>query len=477
MSYQAMSYQRLFIGGEWLLPESPGDVVPVVNPATGQVLGEVPSAGPADAARAAAAARAAFPAWAALSPAERAERLERLRSALSDRVDAIAQIVAQEVGTPIDRSAEWQAWQPVHVLGLYAELARGHRFERTVGNSLVVSEPVGVAACITPWNFPLHQAMLKVAPALAAGCTVVLKPATFAPFNAYILAEAVSEAGLPAGVFNLVSGPGASLGPALARHPDVDVVSFTGSTQAGRELAAVASGCLKRTMLELGGKSANVILDDADLAVAVPDGVHNCYANAGQTCAAWTRMLVPESMLATAEALAVETAAGYRLGDPLDPQTTLGPVISAQQRSSVLDHIATGVKEGARLILGSLSAPPEPTDGYFVAPTVLSGVSRDMTVAQEEIFGPVLCIMPYSSESEAIEIANDSPYGLSGAVWSAETDRALRVARQMRTGQVFVNGAAFNYEAPFGGFKQSGWGREFGAYGLQEYLAPKAVQL
>lgn len=472
-----MIYRRLYIGGEWVSPDSPGDVVPVLNPATGQVLGEVPSAGPVDAARAAAAARAAFPAWAALSPAERADCLARLHSALEARIAEIAQTVTQEVGTPFERSVEWQARQPVHVLGGYVELARSHLFERTIGNSLVVSEPIGVAACITPWNFPLHQAMLKVAPALAAGCTVVLKPASSAPFNAYILAQAVEEAGLPPGVFNLVSGPGPSLGQALARHPDVDMVSFTGSSEAGRELAALAAGCLKRTTLELGGKSANVILDDADLAVAVPNGVHNCFANAGQTCAAWTRMLVPEDTLATAEALAAETAAGYQLGDPLDTGTTLGPVISAQQRSSVLDYVATGVKEGARLILGSLSAPPEPTRGYFVAPTVLSGVSRDMTVAREEIFGPVLCIIPYTSESEAIEIANDSPYGLSGAVWSSDMDRALTVARQMRTGQVFINGAAFNYEAPFGGFKQSGWGREFGKYGLEEYLAPKAVQI
>jgi aldehyde dehydrogenase (NAD+) len=472
-----MIYQRLYIGGKWVQPDSPGDVVPVVNPATGQVFGEVPSAGTVDAARAVAAARAAFPAWAAASPAHRSQCLARLHSALEARVAEVARTVTQEVGTPIERSFEWQARQPVHVLGGYVELARSHSFERTIGNSLVISEPLGVAACITPWNFPLHQTMLKVAPALAAGCTVVLKPASLAPLNAYILAEAVERADLPPGVFNLISGSGPVLGEALASHPEVSIVSFTGSTQVGRKLAAQASDHLKRTTLELGGKSANVILDDADLTVAVPDGVHNCFANAGQTCAAWTRMLVPDSLLATAEALAAETAASYRLGDPLDPRTTLGPVISAQQQDSVLRHIATGVKEGARLVLGTLSAPGEPTRGYFVAPTVLSGVRSDMTVAREEIFGPVLCIIPYSSESEAIEIANDSAYGLSGAVWSADPDRALAVARQIRTGQVFLNGAAFNYEAPFGGFKDSGWGREFGEYGLEEYLAPKAVQL
>jgi aldehyde dehydrogenase (NAD+) len=472
-----MNYQHLYIAGEWVLPDSPGDDVAVVNPSNGEVLGVVPSAGAVDAARAAQAARTAFPSWAAASPAQRAECLSRLHVALGARVPEVARTVAQEVGTPIERSLEWQARQPVNVLGGYVELARGHQFERTIGNSLVISDPVGVAACITPWNFPLHQAMLKVAPALAAGCTVILKPASLAPLNAYLLAQAIEEAGLPRGVFNLVPGPGSVLGAALACHPDVDMVSFTGSSQAGRELAAVASGCLKRTTLELGGKSANVILDDADLNVAVPDGVHNCFANAGQTCAAWTRMLVPQHMLPVVEDLAAETAAGYRLGDPLEPQTTLGPVISAQQQATVLRHIATGVKEGARLVVGSTSPPAEPARGYFVGPTVLSGVSREMTVAQEEIFGPVLCIIPYSSEAEAIEIANDSAYGLSGAVWSADANRAVAVARQIRTGQVFINGAAFNYQAPFGGFKESGWGREFGEYGLEEYLEPKAIQL
>jgi aldehyde dehydrogenase (NAD+) len=472
-----LSHERLYIGGDWVLPNSPDSAIPVLNPATEEVLGEVPAADPVDAARAAATARSAFPGWAARAPAERAEHLARMHAALKARVDEVARMVAQEVGTPLERSAEWQAKQPVDVLGGYVELASRHVFEETVGNSLVISEPVGVAACITPWNFPLHQAMLKVAPALAAGCTVVLKPASLAPLNAYVLAEAVEEAGLPQGVFNLVPGPGPAVGEALAQHHDVDMVSFTGSSSAGRRLAAVASAGLKRSMLELGGKSANVILDDADLATAVPDGVHNCFANAGQTCAAWTRMLVPESLLADVEALAAETAAGYRLGDPLDPQTTLGPVISAEQRSNVLRHVAAGVTEGARLILGDLSAPASPDRGYFVGPTVLSGVRREMTVAQEEIFGPVLCILPYSSEAEAVEIANDSAYGLSGAVWSADADRAMRVARQIRTGQVFVNGASFNYQAPFGGFKDSGWGREFGEYGLSEYLDHKAVQL
>jgi aldehyde dehydrogenase (NAD+) len=471
-----LTRERLYIGGSWSLPHSPGAMVPVGNPATEEVLGEIAAAGPEDAARAATAARVAFPDWASTPPAARAECLARLHSALEARVDEVARTVAQEVGTPIERSVEWQARQPVDVLGGYVDLARHHGFERTIANSLVIGEPVGVVACITPWNFPLHQAMLKVAPALAAGCAVILKPSMLAPLNAYLLADAVDEAGLPPGVFNLLPGAGAGVGQSLACHPDVDMVSFTGSSQTGRELAAVASARLKRTTLELGGKSANVILDDADLAVAIPDGVHNCFANAGQTCAAWTRMLVPERMLGEAEELAADTAKAYRLGDPLDPHTTLGPVISAQQRESVLRHVATGVKEGARLVLGGASPPEQPARGYFVSPTVLSGARPEMTVAREEIFGPVLCIMPYSSEAEAIAIANDSAYGLSGAVWSADQSRALAVARQIRTGQIFLNGAAFNYQAPFGGFKESGWGREFGEYGLEEYLEPKAVQ-
>lgn len=319
--------------------------------------------------------------------------------------------------------------------------------------------------------------MLKVAPALAAGCTVVLKPSGLAPLTAFILAEVIDSLGLPAGVFNLVSGPGASVGEALATSPQVDMVSFTGSTDAGKGVAALAAESMKRFTLELGGKSASLVLEDADLEPAVANTVHNCYANAGQTCAAWTRLLVPRGLLAAVEAIAAETADGYVLGDPLDRSTTMGPLVSAQQRDVVRGFIATGVDEGATLVTGDM-APPRGLDrGYFVKPTVFSDVGPDMMIAHGEIFGPVLAIQPYDSIDEAVRLANDSIYGLSGAVWSADPNRALAIARRIQTGQVFVNGAPFNYLAPFGGFKQSGIGREFGEFGLEAYLELKAIQL
>ncbi len=392
-------------------------------------------------------------------------------------MDEIASIVSQEVGTPIERSLEWQAKQPVTVTRLYARLARAYEVDRTLDNSLVVRDPVGVVACITPWNFPLHQIMLKVAPALAAGCTVVLKPSGLAPLTAFILAEVMENAGLHPGVFNLVSGPGASVGEALAVNPRVDMVSFTGSTSAGKGVAALAAESIKRFTLELGGKSASLVLQDADLEEAVANTVHNCYANAGQTCAAWTRLLVPRGLLLRVEAIAAETAEGYVLGDPLDPVTTMGPLVSSLQRDTVRGFIATGVDEGATLVTGDMEPPSGLDKGYFVKPTVFSNVGPDLVIAREEIFGPVLAIQPYDTIDDAVRLANDSVFGLSGAVWSADQKRALAVARRLQTGQVFVNGAAFNYRAPFGGYKQSGMGREFGEYGLEEYLELKAIQL
>ncbi len=408
---------------------------------------------------------------------QRGEALDRIADGIEARVDEIASIVSQEVGTPIERSLEWQAKQPVTVTRLYARLARAYEVDRTLDNSLVVRDPVGVVACITPWNFPLHQIMLKVAPALAAGCTVVLKPSGLAPLTAFILAEVMENAGLPPGVFNLVSGPGASVGEALAVNPRVDMVSFTGSTSAGKGVAALAAESIKRFTLELGGKSASLVLQDADLEEAVANTVHNCYANAGQTCAAWTRLLVPRGLLLRVEAIAAETAEGYVLGDPLDAATTMGPLVSSLQRDTVRGFIATGVDEGAKLVTGDLEPPSGLDKGYFVKPTVFSNVGPDLVIAREEIFGPVLAIQPYDTIEDAVRLANDSVFGLSGAVWSADQKRALAVARRLQTGQVFVNGAAFNYRAPFGGYKQSGMGREFGEYGLEEYLELKAIQL
>ena len=347
-----------------------------------------------------------------------------------------------------------------------------------MGNSLVVREPVGVVAAITPWNYPLHQIALKVAPALAAGCTVVLKPSEVAPFNAFILAEAIEAAGLPQGVFNLVTGYGADAGEALVKHRDVDMISFTGSTRAGKRISELAAQSVKRVALELGGKSASVILDDADLATAVKGTVNGCYLNSGQTCTALTRMLVPDSLYQEAARIAAEVAKSFTVGDPLAETTRLGPLSSQAQLERVRGYIRKGLQEGAELLAGG-AEPPEgvPPGGYYVKPTVFGRVSNDMTIAREEIFGPVLSIIPYQDEEDAVRIANDTVYGLAGAVWSRDDARAQRVARRIRAGQVDVNGGAFNMNAPFGGFKQSGHGREAGVYGLEEFLEYKSLQL
>jgi acyl-CoA reductase-like NAD-dependent aldehyde dehydrogenase len=350
-------------------------------------------------------------------------------------------------------------------------------WEQQIGNSLVVREPVGVVGAITPWNYPLHQIAAKVAPALTAGCTVVLKPSEVTPLNAFILAEIVAELGLPPGVFNLVTGTGPVVGEAIAGHPGVDMVSFTGSTRAGRRVGEVAAATVKKVALELGGKSPNVILDDADLERAVVDGIRKCYLNSGQTCSALTRMLVPRASLPMAEAIAAAAVAQTVVGDPMDPASQLGPLVSHVQRERVRAFIRTGIDEGAKLVCGGAEPPAGLDRGYYVQPTVFSEVTPDMTIAREEIFGPVLAIMPYDDEDDAIRIANDSEYGLAGGVWSADEERAKRVARRIRTGQVEINGAAFNPLAPFGGVKQSGHGRELGPYGIEEFLTLKALQL
>ena len=378
---------------------------------------------------------------------------------------------------PIRLAGPIQVGLPTMVMGTYAQLLADFPFEEQVGHSLVVREPVGVVGCITPWNYPLHQVVAKVAPALAAGCTVVLKPSEVAPFSAFVLAEIVDEAGLPPGVFNLVSGVGPVVGEAIASHPDVDMVSFTGSTRAGRRVSELSAATVKRVALELGGKSANVILDDADLDRAVSTGVVNCYLNSGQTCTAWTRMLVPRDRLAEAEEIAAAKARTYRLGDPLAEETNLGPLASAAQRERVRGYIEQGLAEGAKLVTGGTEPPEGLEKGYFVRPTVFSEVRPGMTIEQEEIFGPVLSIIPYDTEEEAIEIANDTIYGLAGGVWSGDVEHAKQVARRIRTGQVEINGGSFNPLAPFGGYKQSGHGRELGKHGLEEFLEVKSLQL
>ncbi len=466
----------IYIDGAWV-PSAGTGTIDVFASATEEVIGRIPDGSPLDVDRAVAAAHAAFPAWSETSTEERAKHLTRLQEGLVARMGELATLIATEVGMPIRLAGAIQVGLPTMVMGSYAQLLGEYPFEERVGHSLVVREPVGVVGAITPWNYPLHQIVAKVAPALAAGCTVVLKPSEVAPLNAFVLAEIVDEAGLPPGVFNLVSGTGPVVGEAIASHPGVDMVSFTGSTRAGKRVAELAAATVKRVALELGGKSANVILDDADLERAVGTGVTNCYLNSGQTCTAWTRMLVPRDRLADAERIAAAKAEAYRLGDPLSEETNLGPLASAAQRERVQGYIAKGLEEGARLVTGGAEAPEGLTQGYFVRPTVFSDVRPDMTIAQEEIFGPVLSIIPYDTEEEAIDIANGTVYGLAGGVWSSDRERAQRVARRLRTGQVDVNGASFNPFAPFGGYKQSGVGRELGRHGLEEYLEVKSLQL
>jgi acyl-CoA reductase-like NAD-dependent aldehyde dehydrogenase len=467
---------KLYIDGAWV-PSAGTGMIDVYGAATEEVIGRIPDGVPEDVDAAVAAAKAAFPAWSRTTVEERAKVLQRLSEGLMGRMSDLATLIATEVGMPIRLAGAIQVGLPTMVMGSYPQILSEFPFEERIGHSLVVREPVGVVGAITPWNYPLHQIVAKVAPALAAGCTVVLKPSEVAPLNAFVLAEIVDEAGLPAGVFNLVSGSGPVVGEAIASHPDVDMVSFTGSTRAGRRVAELASATVKRVALELGGKSPNVILDDADLQRAVSAGVTNCYLNSGQTCTAWTRMLVPRHRLAEAEAIAKEKAEAYRVGDPLSEETNLGPLISDVQRERVRGYIRKGIEEGAKLVAGG-DEPPEGLDrGYFVRPTVFSDVRPDMTIAQEEIFGPVLSIIPYDSEEDAVAIANDTIYGLAGGVWSSDPERALRVARQIRTGQVDINGATFNPLAPFGGYKQSGHGRELGRHGLEEFLEKKSVQI
>ncbi|MER6676384.1 aldehyde dehydrogenase family protein [Streptomyces sp. NPDC000983] len=454
-----------YIDGAWR-PAVGRDTIDVVNPADEQLLAQVPAGTPEDVDTAVRAARRALAGWAATPPAARAERLAALRDVLAARKDEIAATVTAELGSPLAFSQAVHASVPVAVAASYAEIAATHAFEEKVGNSTVLHEPVGVVGAITPWNYPLHQIVAKVAPALAAGCTVVLKPAEDTPLTAQLFAEAIDEAGFPAGVLNLVTGIGRVAGQALAEHPGVDLVSFTGSTAVGRQIAVTAGAAVKKVALELGGKSANVILPGADLAKAVNVGVANVMSNSGQTCSAWTRMLVHTDHYDEAVALAAAAAAKYA--------ERIGPLVNAGQRDRVRGYIDKGVAEGARLVAGGTEPPRE--HGYFVSPTVFADVTPEMTIAQEEIFGPVLSILRYQDEDDALRIANGTVYGLAGAVWAAEEAQAVAFARRMETGQVDINGGRFNPLAPFGGYKQSGVGRELGTHGLAEYLQTKSLQ-
>jgi aldehyde dehydrogenase (NAD+) len=450
--------------------------IDVINPATEDVIASVPAGTAADVDAAVAAAKAAFPSWSATPVEERTKIVRRISEGLAGRNEEIAATISAEMGSPIVFARRVQAGLPVLTSGGIADLMETFPFTEEIGNSLVVREPVGVVGAITPWNYPLHQVVAKVVPALAAGCTVVLKPSEVAPLSAGIFLEIIAAAGVPAGVVNLVHGTGPVVGEAIAAHPDVDMVSFTGSTRAGRRVSAVASETVKRVALELGGKSANVVLDDADFERAVKVGLANTYINGGQTCTAWTRMLVPAARHDEVVAMAVAAAAKYNVGDPTEDATRIGPMSSEAQMTRVRGYIEKGIAEGATLATGGVEQVDGLERGYYVRPTVFAGVRSDMTIAQEEIFGPVLSILPYADEDEAVEIANSTIYGLAGAVFSGDQDRAIAVAKRLRTGQVDVNGGAFNPVAPFGGYRQSGNGRELGKFGLEEFLEVKSIQ-
>ena len=467
---------RVFIGGEWVEPAG-ADPIEVVNPTTEEIIGTIPGCSAVDADRAVEAARGAFESWSQTPREERARFIVAIAEGLNQRGDEIAATITQELGMPLKLSRIIQVGLPASQFASMPKLMEEIAWEEEIGSSRVLREPVGVLGAITPWNYPLNQIAAKVAPALAAGCTVVLKPSEVTPLNAFMLAEVVESVGLPAGVFNLVTGVGPVVGEAIAGHPGVDMVSFTGSTRAGRRVSELAAESVKPVAMELGGKSPNLILDDADLERAVPDGVAKCFLNSGQTCSALTRMLVPRQRLAEAEQLARATAETFTPGDPFEDSTRLGPLVSEVQRDRVRGYIEKGVAEGARLITGGAEPPEGLERGFFVRPTVFSEVEAEMTIGQEEIFGPVLAIQPYEGEDDAIRIANSTPYGLAGGVWSADSERAIAVARRIRTGQVEINGGAFNPLAPFGGYGQSGHGRENGRYGIEELLQVKSLQL
>ncbi|OBH66825.1 aldehyde dehydrogenase [Mycobacterium intracellulare] len=462
----------LFIDGQWVEPAG-RDAIEVIDPSTEKPIGSVPAGTQADVDAAAAAARRAFDPL--IGVAERRERVAAVIAAMEKRLPDIAETISREMGAPLRIAQTVQTQVPLAVARGFAGVLDSFEFEERVGNSLVLREPYGVVGAITPWNYPLYQVVAKVLPAIAAGCTVVLKPSNEAPLSVFEFVEAVAEAGLPAGVVNLVSGAGAVIGERLAEHPDVDFVSFTGSTDVGARVGELAGRTVKKVALELGGKSANVILEDADLATAVKVGVGNAFLNGGQTCMAWTRMLVPRSRYGEALDMARAAASKYTVGDPFDPDTRIGPSASAKQFGTVLGYIERAVRDGARLVTGGAEKVRDV--GYYVAPTVFADVDPHSGLGQEEVFGPVLAVIPFDDDNDALRIANCTPYGLSGAVWAGDIDRAIAFARGVQTGQLDINGGTYNPVAPFGGYKKSGIGRELGRAGFEEYLQTKSLQL
>ncbi len=473
-------HDKLYINGSWVPSHGSGSIE-VINASTEQAMGRVPEGTPADVDAAVAAAKAAFDSWSQTDPDERSKFIQRLAEELGARSQELGELISQEVGMPQTLSQIVQAGLPAAVAASFPAILSEFVWEEKIGNSLVLREPIGVVGCITPWNYPLHQVVAKVVPAFGAGCTVVLKPSEVAPLSAFVLAEILDGIGLPPGVFNLVAGTGPVVGEAIAAHPDVAMVSFTGSTRAGKRVAEVAAATVKRVALELGGKSANILLDDLDeagLEKAARAGVGDAYLNSGQTCTALTRMLVPRSLHdKVVDIVRDEVETNWTIGDPATNAGRLGPLISDAQRQRVRNYIQKGIDEGATLVTGGPEPPEDLPTGYYVKPTVFANVDNAMTIAQEEIFGPVLSIIAYDDEEDAIRIANDTIYGLSGAVQSADPERAKAVAKRIRTGQLSINGGGFNPIAPFGGYKQSGSGRELGRYGLEEFLETKSLQL
>jgi aldehyde dehydrogenase (NAD+) len=463
-----------YIDGKWVAPAEP-KTLDVIDPASEAVVGRISLGNKADVDRAVAAARRAFEDFAGTSREDRIALLERVIEAYKKRLGELAETISLEMGAPMGLAKAAQAPSGLAHLLNTLEVLRSYPFVETRGTTRILKEPVGVCGFITPWNWPVNQILCKVAPALAAGCTMVLKPSEIAPLSAMVVADALHEAGVPAGVFNLVNGDGPTVGTAIASHPGIDMVSFTGSTRAGIQVAKAAADTVKRVAQELGGKSANVILEDADFEKMVKGGVRACFTNSGQSCNAGTRMLVPRPRQAEAAALAKAAAESIRVGDPRAEGTVLGPVVSKAQFDKIQRLIESGIAEGATLVTGGSGRPEGLSRGYYVRPTIFADVRNDMTIAREEIFGPVLCILPYDTEEDAVRIANDTPYGLSGYVASKNPEHALRVAARLRTGNVHLNGAPPDFSAPFGGYKQSGNGREWGQHGFEEFLEIKAV--
>ncbi|MBF2754447.1 MAG: aldehyde dehydrogenase family protein [Gammaproteobacteria bacterium AqS3] len=468
-------HKHFYIDGAWVDPAGELKLLDVINPATEESIAQIALGSSEDVDRAVAAARAAFPAFSRTTPEERMALLGKIVEIYSTRLGDIAKVISSEMGAPLGLANAAQAPSGLaHIAGAI-EVLKNYTFEESRGKHVIRKEPVGVCGMITPWNWPINQIACKVAPALAAGCTMVLKPSEVAPLNALIFAEILHEAGVPKGVFNLVNGDGPTVGEAMSAHPGIDMMSFTGSTRAGISVARSAAGTVKRVAQELGGKSANIMLEDVDLEQAVSGGVIQCFTNSGQSCNAPTRMLVPQAKHDEAVEIARKTAESIEPAAPDAEGSQLGPVVSEVQFNKIQGLIEAGIKEGATLVTGGPGRPQGMNKGYYVRPTVFANVSNDMTIAREEIFGPVLCILPYADEEQAVEIANDTEYGLSGYVSSGNPERAKSVADQLRSGNVHINGAGVDFNAPFGGYKKSGNGREWGDYGFEEFLETKAV--